>query len=118
MLIISQEQYKRLEQDAMDRQAREIGRRFASEIQAIDPQLAGQVLAYVNSTNIEFLDRLLSLTTIEQHQQFLLFLFVQTGVDIFNEPEFGYILEHPLLSGNAKARHIALSAYSISARGT
>ena len=113
MLTIRAEQYERLDRSAIERQTREIARRFAQEVEDRDQDLAARTMHYSRGENIEFLDRLLRLTNIEQYQKFLLFAFLQTGIDFFEEDEFRYILDHPFLSGNAKARHLAVSGFAI-----
>ncbi len=113
MLQIRRHQYERLERATLERQAREIANRFAQEVEERDPNLAARTLSYSRGDDIKFLDRLLNLTNIEQYQKFLLFTFIHTGINFFEEDEFKYILDHPLLSGNAKARHIAASSFSI-----
>jgi hypothetical protein len=110
---IRQGQYEQLERATLERQAREIANRFAQEIEERDPDLAARTLSYSRSDDIEFLDRLLNLTNIEQYQKCLLFIFLHTGINFFEEDLFRYILDHRLLSGNAKARHICVSSFSI-----
>ncbi|HXQ71403.1 MAG TPA: hypothetical protein VN844_12990 [Pyrinomonadaceae bacterium] len=110
---IRQHQYEQLTQATLERQAREIAIRFAQEVEEHDPDLAARTLSYSRGDEIEFLDRLLNLTNVEQYQKCLLFIFLQTGINFFREDLFKYILDHPLLSGNAKARHIAVSSFVI-----
>ena len=113
MLQIRADQYERLERVALERQTRQTARRFAQEVEERDRDLATRTLQYSNGDDLEFLDRLLRLTNIEQYQKFLLFAFLQTGIDFFEQGDFRYILDHTLLSGNAKARHLALSGFAI-----
>jgi len=113
MLKIRNNQFEQLEKATSERQAREIAKKFAHEIEKHDTNLAARILKYSQGYDLEFLDRLLTLTNIEQYQKFLLFTFIQTGINFFENNEFKYILDHPLLSDNAKARHISLSSFII-----
>jgi len=113
MFQIRADQYERLDSAILEQQTRKIARRFAKEVEDKDRDLAARTLHYSRDQNIDSLDRLRRLTNREQYQKFLLFAFLQTGIDFSEEDEFRYILDHPLLSGNAKARHLAVSGFAI-----
>lgn len=83
-------------------------RRFETDLVGEDPELHGQVEAYRQTHEWSMWLRIVTLTSIGLYQRSLLAICLQSGMDVTTDPTFAYIVDHPALSGNTKARHIIL----------
>lgn len=112
-LKIGEEQYKAIEVETIRRQLKEIVSGYADEIESEDPDLAKRIRSLDKETCLALFKDIYNLTSDPYYQKALLALIVSTGVNIFRADEFSYIMNHPFLCGDAKARHIVLSSLSI-----
>lgn len=118
MIVINEEQAEVLDIIIGEQQVRAAGQALADNIQNSDPDTATKIRKYTKGSDIEFLQKLMNLSSINEYWQYLFLLYINTSYDIFNETSHEYILNHPLLGGDAKSRHIAVSAHvALSMRG-
>lgn len=100
-------QFEALEQ----RRALENGLRlFEADLANEDTKLQNQVATYRKADDWAMWHRIVTLTDLGLYQRGLLAICLQSGIDVTTDPGFAYIITHPALSGNTKARHVILMA--------
>ncbi|WP_227271506.1 hypothetical protein [Roseobacter weihaiensis] len=91
-------------------------RAFEVDLANEDPTLRRQVTAYRQTGDWKMWHRVVTLTDNGLYQRGLLALCLQRGIDIATDQNFAYIIQHPALRGNTKARHIILMAMAFHQR--
>jgi hypothetical protein len=86
---------------------------FERDTRPTDPKLADDIEAYRVAGDFDVFRRITELTNIGAYQRALLAMSLQSGIDFTTDENFGYIVKHPALSGNTKARHIILMAVAM-----
>ena len=116
MLQFSQKQFDDLESKVIPNQLKQMVLDYANEIESEDADLADRIRSLDEETSLSIFTKIYNLTSIRDYQRTLLALFADTEVDIFQQEEFAFIINHSFLSGDAKARHIILSCINIKGR--
>lgn len=93
-----------------DRVARQTLRSFAAELGELDPPMAQRLLDFANAEDLSAFHRIVALTQVAAYQRALTCILLATGRDATADENFAYLMSDPFLSGNAKARHLILSA--------
>lgn len=118
MIVMNERQAEILDSVISEQQVRAAGHSLADNIQNSDPDTAALIRKYSNGNDLGFLQKLINMTSIEEYWKYIFLLYINSNYNIFNEISHDYILNHPLLSGDAKSRHIAVSAHlALSMRG-
>jgi hypothetical protein len=110
MLKIGKEQFINIQLEYRKAQRRILVIEYTNEIKSHDPQLAEQIRSMDKEVVLNLFNNIYNLTSDKYYQRALLALLISTKVNIFELPEFSYIIHHPFLIGDAKARHIIFSS--------
>jgi hypothetical protein len=86
---------------------------FENDMRPVDPRLAEDIATYRQAGNMDIFKRILALTNNGDYERALLAMTLQTDIDFTTDKNFSYIIKHPALSGNTKARHIILMAVAM-----
>lgn len=110
--IVTQDQYELLKIKNAENQLFSLFTEYTNEIGEQDDDLATRIRTMPGPQKLPLFTNIYNLTTDRYSQIALLAIIVSTGVDIFKFDQFSYILDHPYLNGDAKARHIIISCLS------
>ena len=102
-------QFQQIDTGIRASQLRQIVQTYIREIRGVDARLAQALATKPRETTLEYFRKVYDLTKDRLYQKALLAMWAASNVDVFSHPDFEYIRDHTLLTGEAKARHMVLS---------
>lgn len=117
MFRISDEQFKAFEEHEVKRSIKASLVKFENDTKLSDPKLAEDIASYRRAGDTDIFQRIIKLTDIGAYQRTLLAMVLQSGIDVTTDQNFEYLVKHPALSGNTKARHLILMAVALQRSG-
>ncbi|MCF0043637.1 hypothetical protein [Dyadobacter fanqingshengii] len=109
-LVIKNDQLGQLDKQIVNAKIEEIFLEYVADIREHDIVLSDQIFNMDKKKRFSIFRSIYDLTTDIYYQKALLAIIVSSGLNIFEQREFRYILGHQFLSGDSKARHIVISS--------